>query len=83
MVEDLLSSIDILGGARTAPLHILTAVLAIDLRRNGVIKWRMSRESVRSMKRERWVFMGFRTDNYCPAAGPFSASRWMEIAGCR
>ncbi len=45
MVEDLLSSIDdILEGTRVAPLHILTAALAIDLRRNGVIKWRMSRE---------------------------------------
>ncbi len=67
MVEDLLSSIDdILEGTRVAPLHILTAALAIDLRRNGVIKWRMSRESVRSMKRERWVFAVFRTDIYCP-----------------
>ncbi|PBK68015.1 hypothetical protein ARMSODRAFT_1005025 [Armillaria solidipes] len=67
MVEDLLSSIDdILEGTRVAPLHILTAALAIDLRRNGVIKWRMSRESVRSMKREGWVFAVFSTDHYRP-----------------
>ncbi|PBK94360.1 hypothetical protein ARMGADRAFT_1062580 [Armillaria gallica] len=81
MVEDLLLSIDdILEGTRVAPFHILTAALAIDLRRNGVIKWLMNRESVHSMKRERWAFAVFRTDNYCPAAGPFSASRWIEIA---
>ncbi|KAK0437373.1 hypothetical protein EV421DRAFT_1828683 [Armillaria borealis] len=84
MVEDLLSSIDdILEGTRVAPLHILAAALAIDLRRNGVIKWRMSRESVRSMKREGWVFAVFSTDHYRPAAGPFAASRWMETASCQ
>ncbi|KAK0441234.1 uncharacterized protein EV420DRAFT_1769052 [Desarmillaria tabescens] len=81
MAEDLLFSIDdILESKRIPPLHILTAALAIDLRRNGVIKWRMSRECVSSMKQEGWVFAVFRTDIYCPAAGPFSASRWMEVS---
>ena len=83
MVQDLLSSIDdILEGARVEPLHILTAALAIDLGRNGVIKWRMSRESVRSMKRERWAFAVFRTDNYCPGGLSLQDNRVRWLIFC-
>ncbi|KAF7976940.1 hypothetical protein HWV62_5363 [Athelia sp. TMB] len=80
-VKTLLSSVTAIfeGSKSTAPgtFFIISAVEAYD--KNGIIRWRLSRERAKGMKADNWYMVAYRSDRKEPVTQPSPASQWIDI----
>ncbi|KAJ3551566.1 hypothetical protein NM688_g4626 [Phlebia brevispora] len=71
------------GGKTVKPgdFFFLTAIDVYDMEDTGEVRWRMSRERVKKMKREvDWYILPVRSDNYLPVAGDVPVRTWIEVS---